>query len=109
MLGFVFLYWIGKYFYQLAQEFSKSKWGFAVLGIATYYGTMIVVVLIFVVICIIFGIEFDFEKNETLLSLAAVPFGALATYGLYKFLEKKWKKEYVNPLAEIEAIGVANE
>ena len=109
MLGLLLLYWIGKYYYQLAQKFDKSKWGFAILGVATYYGVMISVMLIFLVICLLAGIEFDFEANETLMSLAAIPFGFEGVYFLYKFLEKKWTKEYVNPLAEIDAIGVTNE
>ena len=33
MLGLVLLYWIGKYFYKLAEEYDKSKWGFAILGL----------------------------------------------------------------------------
>ncbi len=103
------LYWIGKFYYQLAQVHSKSKWGFAVLGLVTYYGSMVVAVLIFVLVCLLFGIEFDFERNETVLGYAAIPFGLLGTYGVYKFLEKKWKKEYVNPLAEIDSIGASNE
>lgn len=109
MLGLLLLYWIGKYYYQLAQKFDKSKWGFAILGIATYYGVMVVVMLIFVLFCLLAGIEFDFEANEMLLSLAAIPFGLAGVYFLYNFLEKKWKKEYVNPLAEIDSIGVSNE
>lgn len=109
MLGLLLLYWIGKFHYQLAKSYDKSKWGFAVLGLVTYYGSMVIAVLFLVLICLLFGIEFDFEKNETLLGYAVIPFGALGTYGLYKFLENKWKKEYVNPLSEIESIGVTNE
>lgn len=109
MIGLLLLFWIGKFYYQLAEKFNKSKWGFAILGLATYYGTMVVLMLIFVVICLLFNIEFDFESNETLLSLSGIPFGIAGAYFLYKFLEKKWEKEYVNPLTEINSIGVSNE
>lgn len=109
MLGLLLLYWIGKYYYQLAEKFNKSKWGFAILGIATYYGVMVIAILLFGIICLLAGIEFDFEKNELILSLAGIPFGFAGVYFLYKFLEKKWEKEYVNPLSEIETIGVSNE
>lgn len=38
MLGLVFIYFIGKYFYKLVEEFGKSKWGFVILGVVLYYG-----------------------------------------------------------------------
>jgi hypothetical protein len=38
MLGLVFIYFIGRYYYKLAENHNRSKWGFAVLGVATYYG-----------------------------------------------------------------------
>ena len=38
MLGFILLYWIGKYFYKLAEKYQKSEWGYALLGIGSYYG-----------------------------------------------------------------------
>ena len=38
MLGFVLLYWIGKYFYELAEVYNKSQWRYAILGIVVYYG-----------------------------------------------------------------------
>lgn len=109
MLGFLLLYWIGKYFYDLAKEYNKHKWGHAILAIATYYGVMLLVVVIFTLIILIFGIDFDIERNETIVSYSAIPFGLLGAYGLYKFLEQKWKKEYVNPAAEIDSIGTIEE
>ena len=42
MLGFLLIYFIWKYYSELAVEHNKSKWGYALLGIATYYiGTFI--------------------------------------------------------------------
>jgi len=46
MFGIILIYWVGKYFYQLAIEFNKSKWGYAVLGLATYYGSQLFLVLL---------------------------------------------------------------
>ena len=42
MLGLVLLYWIGKYYYKLAEVYNKSQWGFAILGIVVYYAGIVV-------------------------------------------------------------------
>ena len=46
MLGLLLLYWIGKYFYKLAEAYDKSKWGFTILGIVVYYAGIVVLGLI---------------------------------------------------------------
>ena len=33
MLGLLLIYFIGKYFYDLAAEFEKNKWLYAILGV----------------------------------------------------------------------------
>jgi len=37
MLGLLLIYFIGKYFYDLAILHEKSKWGWAVIGVVSYY------------------------------------------------------------------------
>jgi hypothetical protein len=37
MLGILLFYFIGKSFYKLAEIYDKSKWTFAVLGVATFF------------------------------------------------------------------------
>lgn len=105
MIGIILLYWIGKYFYKLAETFEKSKWGYAILGIITYYGSI-------VLIGIVIGILFEVISpgaidgiNETLLGILMLPFGILSCYLLYKFLEKKWEKQQPNPVELINDIG----
>ena len=107
MFGILLIYWVGKYFYQLAIEFNKNKWGFAVLGLATYFGSQ----LVFGFICGIFNEIFDLgiDFDGVGVNLLGIPVGAASCYFLHKFLEKKWKREYVNPLAEIDSIGISNE
>ena len=108
MLGLLFIYWIGKYFYELAQKFNKSKWGFAILGLVAYYGSQLIIGFVLGLLNEIFELGIDFENNIGL-NLLGIPVGGLCCYFLYNYLEKKWKKEFVNPLAEIEAIGTLNE
>src|SRR5687768_9646912 len=91
MLGLFLIYFVGKAFYQLAELYNKSKWGFAVLGVASYYaGTFF------------FGVAIGLSNElgwidtghvpEIGLSLMGIPFGILACWGLYKILERQWSK-----------------
>lgn len=92
MLGFLLIYFIWKYYSELAFEHNKSKWGYALLGIATYYvGTFIGGLAIGLID--LFADTDLLESNSLILGLIALPFGLLFVWGLYKLLEKKWKNQ----------------
>jgi len=42
MLGILFIYYIGRYFYTLAGRYQKNEWGFAIAGVLSYYGGQVV-------------------------------------------------------------------
>ncbi len=106
MLGLLLLYWIGKYFYKLAEAYDKSAWTYAILGIVAYYGGTLVFGIIFGIIAEIISPGFIDSFNENLLGLLMLPFGLLSCYLLYKYLEKTWKKN--RPVNEIDQIGDVN-
>jgi hypothetical protein len=95
MLGILFIYFIGKAFYDLAATHGKSMWGFAILGVVSYYaGTFL-----FGVVVAVIG-EFEIvpkieEINGYLLNFMAIPFGALACWILYRLLENSWNRKKV--------------
>ncbi|WP_445455313.1 hypothetical protein [Flavobacterium sp. HNIBRBA15423] len=103
MLGLVLIYWIGKYFYVLAEKYNQNKWLYAILGVVIYYLGQI----IFGVILAIFnefldlGIDFD----DVVINLLGIPIGGLACYGFYKILENNWKKIQLQPIENIDDIG----
>jgi membrane protein implicated in regulation of membrane protease activity len=103
MLGLVLLYWIGKYFYKLAEEYNKSQWGFAILGIVVYYGGILLFSVVVAIIMEIIFTGFLDTVNETLYGILMIPLGILSCYLLYKYLEKTWKKN--KPINEINEIG----
>lgn len=105
MLGLVLLYWIGKYFYKLAEEYNKNQWGFAILGVVVYYGGILLFSVIIGVILEVFfpGVLDTFD--ETLFGFLMLPFGILSCYLLYKYLEKSWEKNKPNPNKLIDEIG----
>lgn len=105
MLGLLLLYWIGKYFYRLAEEFNKNKWLFAILGIIVYYGATFVFGVITVIIGEIVSPGFMDTVNDTLLGILMIPFGILTSYVFYILLEKSWKAknvELINLIADNE-------
>ena len=105
MLGLVLLYWIGKYFYKLAEKFSKSEWGFAILGVVTYYAGTFLFGVIFALIVDIVSPGYIDTFNDKLFGLLMLPFGLLSCYVLYMYLEKTWKKNHPNQNNIIEEIG----
>ncbi|MGJ8551201.1 hypothetical protein [Winogradskyella wichelsiae] len=109
MLGLILLYWIGKYFYKLAEEYDKSPWGFAILGIVVYYAGILVSGFIAGIVAELTAPGSLDNFNEVLLGILLLPFGILACYLLYKYLEKTWEKNKPNPSSLIEEIGKPNE
>ncbi|WP_405565950.1 hypothetical protein [Polaribacter sp. Asnod6-C07] len=101
MLGLILTYWLGKKFYKLAEEYNKSQWGFAILGIVVYYAVSIVSATVLLLI-----IESFFNTiNDYVLGLVAMPFGLLACYLLYKYLEKTWEHKKPKNDILIDQIG----
>lgn len=93
MLGILLLYWIGKYFYKLAEEHNRSKWGFAVLGIITYYVGTFLFGIILGIVSELVSPGFVETINDILLGIIVLPFGILGCYIFYKLLENSWKEE----------------
>src|SRR5690242_1894849 len=86
MLGLLLIYFIGKYYYNLAGEHGKSQWGFAILGVVTYYvGAFVMGIFLG-----IFYPDAAETMNNLVLGLIAMPLGILFTWGLYKILENQW-------------------
>lgn len=95
-MGIILLYFAGKAFYVLAENHSKSKWPFAILGVVSYYIGLYIGGMIVGTCYEIFterSIDDLKPLNETLLGMLAIPVGVLACWGFYKFLENRWSKK----------------
>jgi len=92
IIAFALIYFVGKSYYTLAERHNKSKWGFAILGVASYYvGLMIGAIIISLIY------EFGFSQSvedvsDVVLGLLSVPAGILSCWGFYKILENSWSK-----------------
>lgn len=104
MLGILLIYFIGKRFYDLSDEYNQNKWMYAVLGVIIYYVGAMVAGGILGVLIVMTDIEIDIE-NSLLMSAIALPFGIGAVYLFYVLLKKKWEKSIIIVKDEIKDIG----
>lgn len=86
MLSILFLYFIGKPFYNLAGEHGKSQWGFAILGILTFYSAAF---FLGIILAIVSPDSLE-TMNDWVITAVAIPLGLLFAWLLYKFLQNRW-------------------
>lgn len=101
MLGLLLIYFIGKAFYELAFTYNKSKWLFAILGVASFYIGTFVLGLALGVYVLISGNDSILDTNDLVLNLLGLPFGLLACWGFYVILRSNWKKQPVISSTEL--------
>lgn len=93
MLGLLLIYFLGKKFYELAEEYKKHQWGYAIGGVAMYYiGTFIGGIFLFLIMDF-FSPGSAETMNDNLFGLLAVPFGLLAYGLLYLYLKRSLEKK----------------
>jgi hypothetical protein len=90
VIGLLLIYFIGKAFYDLADKYEKSKWGYAILGVASYYFGLLLGGFIVGIAVEIFAPGTVTEFSDVALGLMAVPLGLLTCWGIYKLLERNW-------------------
>jgi hypothetical protein len=91
MIGILLIYFVGKSFYDLAALHNKSQWGFAVLGVVSYYaGNVLGGVLLAILSELgLFSLE---GIHDMVIGIMALPIGILACWGTYSLLRKRWEK-----------------
>lgn len=92
MLGLLLIYYIGNKFYQLAFEYEKSGWGYAIIGVITYYGITFLSGFVFAYVYLEFIDSSMDSGTEFGLTVLSIPIGLLGAFLLYKSLERNWKK-----------------
>ena len=94
MLGLLVIYWIGKWFYKLAEKHNKNKWLFAILAPVIYYATSFISALIIIFLTVLISeSESILETPDSLLGLMGVPFGVLTVWLIHRSLSKRWENE----------------
>ncbi len=102
MLSIVFLYFIGKPFYNLAREHATGKWIWAFLGIISFYaGAILFGIIAAIIIAVIAPNNYEEILNGPAFSLAIIPFGLVSCYLFYKWLKKRWENKTENVHTDI--------
>ena len=92
MLGIILIYWVGKAFYELAHEYNRNKWAFAILGVVSYYAGILLGGVALGVVLEIASPGYVNEDNERWLGFLTIPLGVLTCWGTYTLLKKSWSK-----------------
>ena len=93
MLSIVLIYFLGKYFYDLAERYNKNAWGYAILGVVTYYVGSFIGGIIIVIFMEMSSPGAVTEMGDFLLGLMSLPAGLLAVWGLHRYLSNRFKAE----------------
>jgi glycopeptide antibiotics resistance protein len=107
MFGVLFLYFIGKYFFKLAEDNNQNKWLYAILSIVIFYVGSFFGGIVLGIIFLLFDFDYDWD-NDKANSIIAIPFGFLADYLFYIILKKKWQSK-IEIQDEIQDIGKKSE
>lgn len=104
ILWLFFIYFVGKAFYTLAEKHHKSKWLYAVLGVLSYYGAILLAGVMIGIVLVLFNPALVDSLSDTTVALIALPLGILACWGFYRFLKYRWEKPTaVSPQAPLDS------
>jgi hypothetical protein len=104
MLSILFIYFIGKAFYTLAEEHNKHNWLFGILGVVSYYAGAFLGGILIGVIYVIQNPDGVMEElDDRLLSLLTIPIGLLSCWLFYRILKSQWGKQ-ASRASEIEVL-----
>jgi len=96
MLGIIFIYFIGKAFYTLAEEHDKNKWLFAITGVLSYYGgSFIGGIMSYLLYDMLYSDSYNLfgEPNELLITILGVALGLLICWLYYYLLKRNWENK----------------
>lgn len=96
MIGLALIYFIWKYYSELAHEYYKSRWGYALLGIASYYVGSFMGGFLLAIIGTLLESDFPNNTEDVFLNLMAMPFGLGTVWGLYHLLKRNWSRNTKN-------------
>ncbi len=105
MLGIILIYFIGKQYYKLAEEFNKKRWVFAILGVVTYYSGQFILGILIALYDEFQGTDIIDSSSDLELSLMGMPIGLLACAGVYYLLRYNWRKNKKPEENLIDEIG----
>ena len=104
MLGILLIFFIGKYYYELAQDYYKNRWLYGLLGIGVYYVGSAIGGVIIGVADELFDLVVNWDSIFSL-GLIAISFGISFAFLVYILIKRHLKKSVVVIKDEINDIG----
>jgi len=94
MFGLIPLYFIGKYFSELAHEHNRSRWGFGILAIVVYIASQLLFGLVLGIILYASDPDVVISRGmEMAVNVAGIVMGLVTVWLLYYLLKKAWEKK----------------
>jgi len=88
-LWYIFIFYIGFYFYRLAENYNRNKWLYGAFGILFYFVGFFVHPLY-----VRFFVDEEFDKYDiSIVSIKSLITGFLFVFILFHLLDFIWKKK----------------
>jgi hypothetical protein len=100
-LGYIFIFYIGFYFYRLAENHKRNKWLFGFVGITTYLTSLVMYPLLI-------RLLYSAEKHNfdlAVISLKSFLIGCLSVFFLFQLLNFIWSRKQHTNKEDIDKIG----
>src|SRR5687767_15008149 len=86
------VFFIGRYFSELAFEHERSRAGFSLLGIGVYIVSFFLLGIVAAIFFVLFGAQ-PSPAMDLMLTAVGVAFGAAATWLVWLLLKRSWGKQ----------------
>ena len=94
MLGLVFIYFIWKYFADMAEVYKKNKWSWGITAVVFYYGIQLLIGIALGAFYVYQGTEIG-TGEELVITLLGLLVSIGLTVALYYMLKNKWQREAI--------------
>ena len=101
VLGYILLFYIGFYFYRLAENHNKSKWLFGIVGISTYLTAL----SIYPLYLRFFELDYIDELDLAKITWKSFLIGLVSVFILFQVLSLLWSRKKKVNKKEIDKIG----
>ena len=103
MFGLILIFFVGKYYYELAQDYYKNRWVYGIFGILMYYlGTALGGLTIGF---LDYALNLNVDFSQFNLIIIGLLFGTGLAAAVYFFLYFRWKWHAPLKNDDIDKIG----
>lgn len=89
ILGYILLFYIGFYYYRLAENHNKNKWLYVILGVILYFIGLIGYTFF---VKFLTNKKYD-ELDIVMVSIKAVFTGVLVVFIVFQILDTVWERK----------------